>query len=156
MTEEQKKYYNAMKKLGSKKPQKPIPRPAVGWVHPPGAEHAGNTSSHQLSQREQEGSREDHLPHCYSSDRNRPRAGASEGVDIRPPPLGLLFSPGPAGKGNHGVSFAGIWFFFLVRLPAPLWKGAGLKESSAFNPQKGPRSSQNILSCDLGFVALHK
>lgn len=30
MTEEQKKYYNAMKKLGSKKPQKPIPRPAVG------------------------------------------------------------------------------------------------------------------------------
>lgn len=30
MTEEQKKYYNAMKKLGSKKPQKPIPRPLVG------------------------------------------------------------------------------------------------------------------------------
>ena len=29
MTEEQKKYYNAMKKLGSKKPQKPIPRPGV-------------------------------------------------------------------------------------------------------------------------------
>uniref|UniRef100_A0A8C2G2N0 Sodium channel protein n=1 Tax=Cyprinus carpio TaxID=7962 RepID=A0A8C2G2N0_CYPCA len=28
MSEEQKKYYNAMKKLGSKKPQKPIPRPA--------------------------------------------------------------------------------------------------------------------------------
>ncbi|XP_030630528.1 sodium channel, voltage gated, type XII, alpha a [Chanos chanos] len=27
MTAEQKKYYNAMKKLGSKKPQKPIPRP---------------------------------------------------------------------------------------------------------------------------------
>uniref|UniRef100_A0A8C1L4F9 Sodium channel protein n=1 Tax=Cyprinus carpio TaxID=7962 RepID=A0A8C1L4F9_CYPCA len=27
MTEDQKKYYNAMKKLGSKKPQKPIPRP---------------------------------------------------------------------------------------------------------------------------------
>uniref|UniRef100_A0AAX7VDN3 Sodium channel protein n=1 Tax=Astatotilapia calliptera TaxID=8154 RepID=A0AAX7VDN3_ASTCA len=27
MTEEQKKYYNAMKKLGSKTPQKPIPRP---------------------------------------------------------------------------------------------------------------------------------
>ncbi|XP_032364130.1 sodium channel protein type 4 subunit alpha B [Etheostoma spectabile] len=27
MTEEQKKYYNAMKKLGSKKPQKPVPRP---------------------------------------------------------------------------------------------------------------------------------
>ena len=29
MTEEQKKYYNAMKKLGSKKPQKPMPRPVV-------------------------------------------------------------------------------------------------------------------------------
>lgn len=29
MTEEQKKYYEAMKKLGSKKPQKPIPRPTV-------------------------------------------------------------------------------------------------------------------------------
>uniref|UniRef100_A0A8D1BR27 Sodium channel protein n=2 Tax=Sus scrofa TaxID=9823 RepID=A0A8D1BR27_PIG len=29
MTEEQKKYYNAMKKLGSKKPQKPIPRPGM-------------------------------------------------------------------------------------------------------------------------------
>uniref|UniRef100_A0A8C1IEW6 Sodium channel protein n=1 Tax=Cyprinus carpio TaxID=7962 RepID=A0A8C1IEW6_CYPCA len=28
MTEEQKKYYNAMKKLGSKKPPKPIPRPS--------------------------------------------------------------------------------------------------------------------------------
>lgn len=33
MTEEQKKYYNAMKKLGSKKPQKPIPRPAVRITH---------------------------------------------------------------------------------------------------------------------------
>lgn len=32
MTEEQKKYYNAMKKLGSKKPQKPIPRPLVSTV----------------------------------------------------------------------------------------------------------------------------
>ena len=32
MTEEQKKYYNAMKKLGSKKPQKPIPRPQVNVV----------------------------------------------------------------------------------------------------------------------------
>jgi len=29
MTEDQKKYYNAMKKLGSKKPQKPIPKPRV-------------------------------------------------------------------------------------------------------------------------------
>lgn len=34
MTEEQKKYYNAMKKLGSKKPQKPIPRPLVSPEHP--------------------------------------------------------------------------------------------------------------------------
>lgn len=34
MTEEQKKYYNAMKKLGSKKPQKPIPRPQVN-IHLP-------------------------------------------------------------------------------------------------------------------------
>lgn len=33
MTEEQKKYYNAMKKLGSKKPQKPIPRPQVVGIH---------------------------------------------------------------------------------------------------------------------------
>uniref|UniRef100_A0A3Q4H6R2 Sodium channel protein n=1 Tax=Neolamprologus brichardi TaxID=32507 RepID=A0A3Q4H6R2_NEOBR len=32
MTEEQKKYYNAMKKLGSKKPQKPIPRPQVNKI----------------------------------------------------------------------------------------------------------------------------
>ena len=29
MTEEQKKYHEAMKKLGSKKPVKPIPRPSV-------------------------------------------------------------------------------------------------------------------------------
>lgn len=35
MTEEQKKYYNAMKKLGSKKPQKPIPRPQVQTSGPP-------------------------------------------------------------------------------------------------------------------------
>lgn len=34
MTEEQKKYYNAMKKLGSKKPQKPIPRPSVCGLKP--------------------------------------------------------------------------------------------------------------------------
>ena len=34
MTEEQKKYYNAMKKLGSKKPQKPIPRPLVSPKSP--------------------------------------------------------------------------------------------------------------------------
>lgn len=32
MTEEQKKYYNAMKKLGSKKPQKPVPRPEVSLI----------------------------------------------------------------------------------------------------------------------------
>jgi len=30
MSEDQKKYYNAMKKLGSKEPQKPIPKPRVG------------------------------------------------------------------------------------------------------------------------------
>lgn len=35
MTEEQKKYYNAMKKLGSKKPQKPIPRPVVSALYRP-------------------------------------------------------------------------------------------------------------------------
>jgi len=29
MTEDQKKYYNAMKKLGSKQPTKPIPKPKV-------------------------------------------------------------------------------------------------------------------------------
>jgi hypothetical protein len=29
MTEDQKKYYNAMKKLGSKQPTKPIPKPRV-------------------------------------------------------------------------------------------------------------------------------
>ena len=29
MTDDQKKYYNAMKKLGSKQPQKPIPKPKV-------------------------------------------------------------------------------------------------------------------------------
>lgn len=29
MTEEQKKYYNAMKKMGNKKPQKALPRPKV-------------------------------------------------------------------------------------------------------------------------------
>ena len=37
MTEEQKKYYNAMKKLGSKKPQKPIPRPLVSSLCRPRA-----------------------------------------------------------------------------------------------------------------------
>jgi len=62
MTEEQKKYYNAMKKLGSKKPQKPIPRPSVCWVNHPGAQQGGSTSSHQLSPSEWEGFREDHLP----------------------------------------------------------------------------------------------
>lgn len=29
LSNEQKKYYNALKKLGSKKPHKPIPRPLV-------------------------------------------------------------------------------------------------------------------------------
>lgn len=33
MTEDQKKYYNAMKKMGSKKPLKAIPRPKVSAVH---------------------------------------------------------------------------------------------------------------------------
>ncbi|XP_027504320.1 sodium channel protein type 5 subunit alpha-like [Corapipo altera] len=32
LTEEQKKYYNALKKLGSKKPQKPIPRPLNAFL----------------------------------------------------------------------------------------------------------------------------
>ncbi|XP_027516352.1 sodium channel protein type 5 subunit alpha-like, partial [Corapipo altera] len=32
LTEEQKKYYNALKKLGSKKPQKPIPRPPNAFL----------------------------------------------------------------------------------------------------------------------------
>lgn len=31
MTEDQKKYYNAMKKMGSKKPLKAIPRPKVNF-----------------------------------------------------------------------------------------------------------------------------
>lgn len=31
MTEDQKKYYNAMKKMGSKKPMKAIPRPRVSY-----------------------------------------------------------------------------------------------------------------------------
>ena len=53
MTEEQKKYYNAMKKLGSKKPQKPIPRPlvskaldsvGVGRICPKGALGSHKTS----------------------------------------------------------------------------------------------------------------
>lgn len=33
MTEDQKKYYNAMKKMGSKKPMKAIPRPRVSSTH---------------------------------------------------------------------------------------------------------------------------
>lgn len=33
MTEDQKKYYNAMKKMGSKKPAKAIPRPRVRLIH---------------------------------------------------------------------------------------------------------------------------
>jgi hypothetical protein len=32
MSEDQKKYYNAMKKLGSKEPQKPIPKPKVCFI----------------------------------------------------------------------------------------------------------------------------
>lgn len=34
MTEDQKKYYNAMKKMSSKKPLKAIPRPRVSAVPP--------------------------------------------------------------------------------------------------------------------------
>lgn len=33
MTEDQKKYYNAMKKMGSKKPMKAIPRPRVSVLN---------------------------------------------------------------------------------------------------------------------------
>lgn len=33
MTEDQKKYYNAMKKMGSKKPMKAIPRPRVIYIY---------------------------------------------------------------------------------------------------------------------------
>lgn len=33
MTEDQKKYYNAMKKMGSKKPMKAVPRPQVCLSH---------------------------------------------------------------------------------------------------------------------------
>lgn len=35
MTDDQKKYYNAMKKMGSKKPMKAIPRPRVSTAHIP-------------------------------------------------------------------------------------------------------------------------
>ena len=31
MTDDQKKYYNAMKKMGNKKPTKALPRPRVRW-----------------------------------------------------------------------------------------------------------------------------
>jgi hypothetical protein len=34
MTEDQKKYYAAMKKMGKKKPVKAIPRPRVGLPNP--------------------------------------------------------------------------------------------------------------------------
>lgn len=34
MTADQKKYYNAMKKLGSKQPSKPIPKPKVSVFVP--------------------------------------------------------------------------------------------------------------------------
>lgn len=33
MTEDQKKYYNAMKKMGNKKPLKAIPRPRVSYIN---------------------------------------------------------------------------------------------------------------------------
>ena len=46
MTEEQKKYYNAMKKLGSKKPQKPIPRPLVSSLYRPRAGETPDEERH--------------------------------------------------------------------------------------------------------------
>uniref|UniRef100_A0A8C2CT82 Sodium channel protein n=1 Tax=Cyprinus carpio TaxID=7962 RepID=A0A8C2CT82_CYPCA len=50
MTEEQKKYYNAMKKLGSKKPQKPIPRPTVStqWFYQKVNSNANSNRCHFL------------------------------------------------------------------------------------------------------------
>lgn len=48
MTEEQKKYYNAMKKLGSKKPQKPIPRPPVS-AGTPGGQRSRQRSTCRLT-----------------------------------------------------------------------------------------------------------
>lgn len=54
MTEEQKKYYNAMKKLGSKKPQKPVPRPEV--------RHNGSNLSLTLSN----SSNDKYIPSVYS------------------------------------------------------------------------------------------
>lgn len=33
MTEDQKKYYNAMKRMQDKSPQKSIPRPTVSWLN---------------------------------------------------------------------------------------------------------------------------
>ena len=48
MTEDQKKYYNAMKKMGSKKPLKAIPRPRVG-VTAASASRTGNFNQTILS-----------------------------------------------------------------------------------------------------------
>lgn len=33
MTEDQKKYYKALKRLSSKRPQKPIPKPSVSYIN---------------------------------------------------------------------------------------------------------------------------
>lgn len=49
MTEDQKKYYNAMKKMGSKKPLKAIPRPRVSSsVYPPKCHLLIRVSFHSL------------------------------------------------------------------------------------------------------------
>lgn len=53
MTEEQKKYYNAMKKLGSKKPQKPIPRPLVSSLCRPRAGGTPYEDTAELLQRKE-------------------------------------------------------------------------------------------------------
>ena len=50
MTEDQKRYYNAMKKLGSKAPQKPIPRPRVSsrlLLVKPGANKSKNNTKQE-------------------------------------------------------------------------------------------------------------
>lgn len=48
MTEDQKKYYNAMKKMGSKKPMKAIPRPRVGKCNPSLTEIGINASLRRI------------------------------------------------------------------------------------------------------------
>lgn len=154
MTEEQKKYYNAMKKLGSKKPQKPIPRPAVRWAHPSiCGSWSGAHREHFKPSAVPKGMRRVHLPHCCSSDRTCLRAGASQEGDIRPPPLGLPFTPWSAGKGNDGV-FAGIWGF-SSSAPSSSLGGSWAQGKLSFQAF-GRDPTPAILSCDLSFVPLHK